>query len=161
MYRETLTGWEPVPDEPVIGEVPIPIIVTAPPVTVEDAEEELDLVAEQVGLLSIEEDERYSHLLERIEACQQRLESLSTNPNQTESPILNQILTEILDIKSRVERMESEHQNPNPNPPSSSSNLPPSESTESPESNPDALATVESTDEVNKPEPRVKRNRVI
>ena len=89
-------------DETFGGPEPAPVIVVTEPITVEETEEDLDLVAEQVGLLSIEEQERADQILEEISGCRERLETLSTLTNSTESPILLQIQTEVSEIKAAV-----------------------------------------------------------
>jgi hypothetical protein len=135
------------------------VIVPVETPTVDDAEDELDLVAEQVAISSIEDQERYEHILEEIAQCRSRLENLSAS-TMPESPILNQILSEILTIKVKVEKLESENRSRNTQSTPNTSNLPPSESTMT-STDQDGQEVVESTDDLNRPEPRVKRNRAI
>jgi hypothetical protein len=146
-------------DETFNGPEPTPVVIVPEPVSVAETEEELDLVAEQVGLLSLEEAERADHIMEGIAACRERLDSLSTLTTSTESPLLNQIVTDLAEIKAAVTLLLSERRNQSPSSSTNTSSQPPSDST-NPESREEPKME-ESTDEANKPEPRVKRNRAI
>jgi hypothetical protein len=146
-------------DETFNGPDPTPVVIVPEPVSVAETEEDLDLIAEQVGLLSLEEEERADHIMEGIVACREKLESLSTLTTSTESPLLNQIVTDLAEIKAAVALLLSEHRNPSQSLSMTTSNPPPSDSM-SQESR-DEPELVASTDDQNMPAPRVKRNRAI
>ena len=149
MYKETRPGeWTPM-DEPEV----IPVIVPIQTPTVEETEEELDLITEQVAVSNIENEERHDEIMEVLQLCRQRLESSSTN----ESPILNQIQADLVEIKAELLRLRRPaEESPNSN----TSNLPPSESTQTP-TNQSEPVTAESTDDLNRPAKTAKKYRAI
>jgi hypothetical protein len=113
-------------DETYGGGAPPAVPVVA---VIENTEDEIDLVSEQVAVLGIEDEERHDQIMEGVNECRQRLESLSTLTQTAESPLLSEIMTEIREIRSQLSDLQKKvipSSNMNP------SNLPQSESTETP-----------------------------
>lgn len=135
-------------DEP---EPPAVVVVTPTPV-IPESDEDIDLVAEQVEFGHIAAERRHEETMEGISECRTRLENFST----AESPLLNQIATEVSEIKTRLDHLTSQSL--------TSSNLPPSEliPTEEP-MNRDEPVTVVSMEEPAPvaPSPRPKKYRRI
>ena len=137
---------------------PVPVVVVPSVETqIEQTEDELDLVAEQVGVLAIEDEERHDELMEGVSECRRRLATLSTSMTQVENPVLTQILNELAEIRVRLDHLK-ENQSSN----TSQSSRPPSESIPM-EPEPVELNQVESTVEHEPAErtPKRKKYRVI
>jgi hypothetical protein len=134
MYKEVRPGeWMP---EDEIVEPPVAVVIA-------DANEQVEAVSEQLDEAEIDDEARYNVLLKGINECRAALTNLSQSTTPTESPVQNQILVEVAEIKAKVQQIELALQNrPNQSKPNTST-LPPSQS----ETNLEEPEMVELTDE--------------
>jgi len=78
--------------------------------------EDVDEVSEQLAVHQIISEERHDEIIEGVNICQERLEALSTRlqtleqnqsgVQQTDSPVLSQILQQVTEIRTRQETLE-------------------------------------------------------
>lgn len=75
---------------------------------IEDAAEDIDELTETLMAHSILSEERHEQILERVDECLTQVRELSSTTTSAESPILQQVLSEVLSVRSELTSLKSE-----------------------------------------------------
>ena len=133
---------------------------------IEEATEDIDELSEQLAVHSIISEERHDEILARVDECNQTIQTLSSQVTQGESPILTQLLNQMIELRTELATLKENtkslmdsrsNQDRTPNP---SSEVTPEPVIENPAEPNQEKSTVERSEENAEAKPRPK-NRFV
>ena len=74
---------------------------------IEEATEDIDELSEQLAVHSIISEERHDEILARVDECNQTIQTLSSQVTQGESPILTQLLNQMIELRTELSVLKS------------------------------------------------------
>lgn len=74
---------------------------------IEEATEDIDELSEQLAVHSIISEERHDEILARVDECNQTIQTLSSQVTQGESPILTQLLNQMIETRAELATLRS------------------------------------------------------
>lgn len=69
---------------------------------IDETDEDINELQEALAVHSIMSEQRHEEILEGIEECQTRLETLSATAQTAESPILTQVLNQLVELRAEI-----------------------------------------------------------
>ena len=74
---------------------------------IDETIEDIDELSEQLAVHSIISEERHDEILARVDECNQTIQTLSSQVTQGESPILTQLLNQMIELRTELSVMKS------------------------------------------------------